>query len=72
MAQLVQGIGGVGDQLTQKNLGVRIKGMDDQLQQLADFGLKFTFWHRPSLSTKTSGTQKRLSRVRRGLPDIRL
>jgi hypothetical protein len=46
--------------------------MDDQLQQLADFGLKFTFWHRPSLSTKTSGTQKRLSRVRRGLPDIRL
>jgi hypothetical protein len=30
-----------------------IKGMDDQLQQLVDFSLKFSLRHRPSLSTKT-------------------
>ena len=32
---------------------MRIEGVDDQVQQLIDFGLKFTFRHRSLLSTKT-------------------
>ena len=41
MAKLVQRVGGVGDEFAEKNLRVRIERVDDQLQQLADFGLKF-------------------------------
>jgi len=42
-AQLVAGIGGVGDQLAQKNFGVGIQRMRDQVQHLGHFGLKTVF-----------------------------
>jgi hypothetical protein len=45
VAQLVERVGGVGNELAQKDLRMGVEGVDDQLQQLADFGLKFTFRH---------------------------
>ena len=39
-AQLVAGVGGVGDQLAQKNFFVGVKRVGDQVQQLCDFGLE--------------------------------
>ncbi len=39
-AQLVRSIGGIGNQLAQENLLVAVQGVDHQLQQLLDFGLK--------------------------------
>ena len=45
VAELVERVGGVGDELAQEDLRMRIEGVDDQLQQLIDFGLKFTFRH---------------------------
>ena len=53
VAQLVERVGGVGDQLAQEDLGVRVEGMDDELEELADFGLKFTFRH-TSIIAKTA------------------
>ncbi len=53
VAQFVERVGGVGNELAQKDLGMGVEGVDDQLQQLTDFGLKFTLRHRSSLSTKT-------------------
>jgi hypothetical protein len=41
---------------------VGIEGVDDQLQQLADFSLKFAFRHRPSLSPKN---RRRMTELRR-------
>ncbi len=43
MAELVERIGGVGDQLAEEDLRVRVERVDDELQELTDFGLKFTF-----------------------------
>ena len=45
VAELVQRIGGVGDELPEEDLRMRIERVDDQLQQLVDFGLEFTFRH---------------------------
>ncbi len=39
-AQLVAGVGGVGDQLPQEDLAVRVQRVDHQLQQLSDLGLE--------------------------------
>jgi hypothetical protein len=39
-AQLVGGVGGVGNEFAQENVLVGIQGMDHQLQQLFDFGLE--------------------------------
>ena len=39
-AQPVDGVGGIGDQLAQKNLPVRVQGVDHQLEQLAGFRLE--------------------------------
>ena len=39
-AQAVEGVGGVGDQLAQEDLLVRVQGMRDQVQQLVDLGLE--------------------------------
>ncbi len=39
-AQPVAGVGGVGNQLAQEDLPVAVQGVDHELQQLADFGLK--------------------------------
>ena len=43
--ELVDGVTGVGDQLTQENLLVGIDGMDHHVQQLFAFGLKFFYSH---------------------------
>src|SRR5690606_35215540 len=39
-AQLVAGVGGVGDQLAQEDLLVRVQRMRDQMQDLGDFGFE--------------------------------
>ena len=39
-AQLVVGVGGVGDQLAEEDLAVAVQGMDHELQQLTDLGLE--------------------------------
>ncbi len=51
--ELIQRVRGVGNEFAEKDLGVGIEGVDNQLQQLVDFSLKFAFRHRPSLSPKT-------------------
>ena len=38
--QLVAGVRGIGDQLTQEDVGVGVERMRDQLEQLGDFGLE--------------------------------
>jgi hypothetical protein len=43
VAQLVERVGGVRNELAQKDLRMRVERVDDQLQQLTDFGLEFTF-----------------------------
>lgn len=40
IADLVKGIGGVGDQLTQENLLVGVDSVDDQREQLRDLSLE--------------------------------
>ena len=40
VAQLFAGVGGVGDQLAQENVALRIDGMDHQIQKLRDIGLE--------------------------------
>ena len=39
-AQLVGGVGGVGDQLAQEDLLVAVQGVDHQLEQLLHLGLE--------------------------------
>jgi hypothetical protein len=39
-AQLVAGVGGVGNQLAQEDLAVAVEGVDHQLKQLLHFGLE--------------------------------
>jgi hypothetical protein len=39
-AQLVAGVGGVGDQLAQEDLLVGVQRVGDEVQQLGDFGLE--------------------------------
>ena len=46
MAQLVERIGGIRDQFAQEDFGMRIERVNDQVQQLIDFSLKFTLRHR--------------------------
>ena len=46
VAELIQRVRGIGNELAQKDFRMRIQGVDDQLEQLTDFGLKFTFRHR--------------------------
>jgi hypothetical protein len=43
--ELVKGVGGVGDQFPQEDLPVGIKGMDEEVQQTAYFGLKLVLCH---------------------------
>ena len=40
IADLVESIGGVGDELTQEDLLVGVEGVDDEAHQLADFSLE--------------------------------
>ena len=42
VAQLVERVGGVGDQLAEEDLRVRVERVDDELEELADFGLEFS------------------------------
>lgn len=43
VAELVERVGGVGDPLAEEDLQVRVEGVDDQLEQLTNFCLKFKF-----------------------------
>ena len=63
VADLVQGIGGVGDQLTEENLFVGVECVDDEAHELCDLGLEgkglalallhcFEFWHWGHLESK--------------------
>jgi hypothetical protein len=52
VAQLVERVGGVRNELAQEDLRMRVERVDDQLQQLTDFGLEFTFRHRPIIRTE--------------------
>ena len=61
VAQLVQRVGGVGNELAEKDLRVRVEGVDDELEELRDFGLKFLFCHGSSIV-------KALARHREALP----
>jgi hypothetical protein len=45
VTQLVERVRGVGDELAEEDLRVRIERMDDQLEELGDFGLKFLLGH---------------------------
>ena len=45
-AQLLAGVGRVRDQLAHEDLFVRVKRMDDDIQQLLDLGLKMMFFGR--------------------------
>ena len=45
VAQLVDGVGGVGDDLTEEDLLVSIDGVDHQIQQTLGFGFELFFTH---------------------------
>ena len=45
MAELVERVGGVGDELAEEDLRVRVERMDDELEELADFGLELLLGH---------------------------
>ncbi|MPM56938.1 hypothetical protein SDC9_103755 [bioreactor metagenome] len=45
-ARLVDGIGGIGDQFTQKNVGIGVERMNHQIEQLLDLGFEcLSFGH---------------------------
>ena len=46
VTQLVECVGGVGDELAQEYLRMRVERVDDELEELIDFGLKFALRHR--------------------------
>ena len=41
MALFLQGVGGVGDQLADEDLLLRVERVDDDIEQLLDLGLEF-------------------------------
>jgi hypothetical protein len=43
VAELLQRVGGVGDELTDEDLLLRVERMDDDIEQLLDLGLEFEF-----------------------------
>ena len=45
VAELVEGVGGVGDELAEEDFRVGVKRVDDELEELGDFGLEFLFRH---------------------------
>ena len=45
VGQLIDGVGGVGDDLPEENLPVGIDGVDHQIQQTLGLGLKLHFFH---------------------------
>ena len=45
VAQLVERIGGVGDEFAEEDFRVRVERMDDQLEELAYFSLELLFGH---------------------------
>jgi hypothetical protein len=54
VAQLVERVGGVGDQLPEKDLRVRVKRVDDELKELRDFGLELVLGHNILIIAKNS------------------
>ncbi len=45
VAELVERVGRVGDELAEEDFRVRVEGVDDELEELRDFGLEFLFGH---------------------------
>ena len=45
VAQLVERIGGIGDEFAEEDFRVGVERMDDQLEQLVDFSLELLFRH---------------------------
>jgi hypothetical protein len=66
MAELVQSVRGVGDEFAEEDLGVRVEAMDDELEELGDFGLKFALRHNASIMTNLVGEMKRVRAGRVG------
>ena len=67
--QLVGGIGGIGNQLSQKDFLVAVKGMDHQLEQLTNFSLKAERFSTSFLAHGTLLHRSYLGRHDRGLSD---
>jgi hypothetical protein len=44
--EFLAGVGRVGDQLADEDLFVGVKGMDNEIEQLRDFGLESVFFDR--------------------------
>jgi hypothetical protein len=55
VAKLVQSVRGVGDELAEEDFGVRVEAMNDELEELGDFGLKFALRHNASIMTNFEG-----------------
>ncbi len=45
VTQLIERVGGVGDELAEEDLRMRVEGVNDELQELTDFCLEFAFRH---------------------------
>ena len=45
VAELIERVGGVGDELAEEDLRVRVERMDDEVEELAYFGLELLFGH---------------------------
>ena len=45
VTQLVERVGGVGDELAEEDFRVRVERMDDELEELVDFSLELLFGH---------------------------
>jgi hypothetical protein len=43
VAEFFEGVGGVGDELADEDFPVGIEGVDDDVEELFDFGLEFVF-----------------------------
>ena len=61
--ELVERVGGVRYQFAQKNLRVGVKRMNDQVEQLIDFGLKFSLRHRRFILVAHVGQVADLPRI---------
>ena len=71
-AQLVAGVGCVGDQLPQENFFVGLQGVRHQVQQLGDFGLEIhgLLGHSSVSESQKSDVRRKWFRLRHGQPSI--
>ncbi len=45
VTKLVESVGGVGDEFAEEDLGMGVEGVNDELEELGDFGLEFLLGH---------------------------